>query len=95
MSAAQPCPTLCDPMDCSPPGSSVHGILQARILEWVAISFSRGSSQARDGTGSMTLQADCLWSEPPGKPLHMKEVKLNTNEARMTPWATGSQLISG
>ena len=38
----QSCPTLCDPMDCSPPGSSVHGILQARILEWVAISFSRG-----------------------------------------------------
>ena len=38
-------PTLCDPMGCSPPGSSVHGILQARILEWVAISFSRGSSQ--------------------------------------------------
>ena len=41
---AQSCPTLCDPMDCSLPGSSVHGILQARILEWVAISFSRGSS---------------------------------------------------
>ena len=40
----QSCPTLCDPMDCSPSGSSVHGILQARILEWVAISFSRGSS---------------------------------------------------
>ena len=40
----QLCPTLCDPMDCSPPGFSVHGILQARILEWVAISFSRGSS---------------------------------------------------
>ena len=37
---AQSCPTLCDPVDCSPPGSSVHGILQARILEWVAISFS-------------------------------------------------------
>ena len=36
----QSCPTLCDPMDCSPPGSSVHGILQARTLEWVAISFS-------------------------------------------------------
>ena len=47
---AQSCPTLCDPMDCSPPGSSVHGILQARILEWVAISFSRGSSQPRDWT---------------------------------------------
>ena len=42
---AQSCLTLCDPVDCSPPGSSVHGILQARILEWVAISFSRGSFQ--------------------------------------------------
>ena len=40
----QSCPTLCDPMDSSLPGSFVHGILQARILEWVAISFSRGSS---------------------------------------------------
>ena len=45
---AQLCPTLCDPVDCSPPGSSAHGILQARILEWVAISFSRGSSQLKD-----------------------------------------------
>ena len=45
---AQPCPILCDPMDCSPPGSSVHGILQARTLEWVAISSSRGSSWPRD-----------------------------------------------
>ena len=42
------CPAVCDPMDCSPPGSSVHGILQARILEWVAISFSWGSSRPRD-----------------------------------------------
>ena len=47
---AQSCPTLCDPVDCSPPGSSVHGILQARILEWVTISFSRGSSRPRDWT---------------------------------------------
>ena len=44
------CSTLCNPMDCSPPGSSVHVILQARILEWVAISFSRGSSPPRDRT---------------------------------------------
>ena len=44
------CPTLCDHMDCSPPGSSVHGILQARILEWVVSSFSRGSSRPRDQT---------------------------------------------
>ena len=43
-------PTLCNSMDCSPPGSSVHGILQARILEWVAISSSRGSSRLRDWT---------------------------------------------
>ena len=49
-SVAQLCLTLCDPMDCSLPGSSVHGILQARILEWVAISFSRGSSPPRDQT---------------------------------------------
>ena len=49
-SVAQSCPTLRDPMDCSPPGSSVHGILQARTLEWVAIPFSRGSSQPRDWT---------------------------------------------
>ena len=40
-SVAWSCPTLCDPMDCSPPGSSVHGLFQARILEWVAISFAR------------------------------------------------------
>ena len=44
------CLTLCDPMDCSPRGSSVRGILQARILVWIAISFSRGFSQLRDQT---------------------------------------------
>ena len=47
---AQSCPTLRDPVDCSPPGSSVHVILQARILEWVAILFSRGFSRPRDRT---------------------------------------------
>ena len=47
---SQSCPTLCDPMDSRPPESSVHGILQARILEWVSIPFSRGSSQPRDQT---------------------------------------------
>ena len=50
MLVAQLCPTLCDPMDSSPPGSSVHGILQARILVWLAIPFSRGYSQPRDRT---------------------------------------------
>ena len=52
---AQSCPTLCDPIDCSTTGSSVHGILQARILEWAAMPFSRGSSQPRDQT-----QGSCL-----------------------------------
>ena len=47
---AQSCPTLSDPMDCSLPGSSIHGIFQARVLEYGAISFSRGSSQPRDQT---------------------------------------------
>ena len=56
-------PTLCDPMAYSPPGSSVHGILQARILEWVAISFSRGSSWPSSQTQSPALQADSLLTE--------------------------------
>ena len=46
----QSCPALCNPMDCSPPGSSVHEILQARILEWVAMPSSRGSSPPKEGT---------------------------------------------
>ena len=54
-SVHQSCPTLCNPMDCSLPGSSVHGILQARILEWVAISYSRGSFWSRDRT-----QVSCI-----------------------------------
>ena len=54
---AQSCLTLCDPTDCSPPGPSVHGIFQARTLEWVAISFPRGSSQLRDQTTSLTSSA--------------------------------------
>ena len=54
------CPTLCDPIDCSPLGSSVHGILQARILEWVVISFSRGLPNPGIGHGSPALQADSI-----------------------------------
>ena len=59
---------LCDPMDCNLPGSSVHGILQARILEWVTISFSRESSRPRDWTHVSRLAGRALTSEPPGKP---------------------------
>ena len=62
------CPTLFDSMDHSPPGFSVHGILQARILEWVAIPFSSRSSQPRDQTQVSPLQVNSLLSEPPGKP---------------------------
>ena len=65
---AHSCTTLWDPMDCSLPGSSVHGIFQARILEWVAISFSRGSSNLGIEPRSPALQANALPSEPPGKP---------------------------
>ena len=49
-SVTQSCLILCDPMDCSPPGSSVHGLVQARVLEWAALSYSRGFSRARDRT---------------------------------------------
>ena len=61
--ATQSCPTLCDPMD-----YTVHGILQSRILEWVAFPFSRGSSQPRIELRSPALQADSLPAKPPGKP---------------------------
>ena len=62
LKVTQPRPTLCDPMD-----YTVHGILQARILEWVAFPFSRGSSQPRIEPRSPALQADPLPAEPPGK----------------------------
>ena len=62
----QLCLTLCDPMDCSLPGSSIHGIFQASVLKWAAISFSKGSSQSREWTLVSGL-ADALPSETPGK----------------------------
>ena len=64
----QSCLTLCDPMDCSPPGSSVHGILQARILGWVAIPFSRGSSPPRDRTHVPCIAGRFFTAEPLGNP---------------------------
>ena len=57
---AQLYPTPCNPVDYSPPGSYVHGILQARTLEWVAISFSRGSSQPRDQTRASRFVGRCF-----------------------------------
>ena len=66
-SVAKPYPTLCDPMDYSLPGSSVYGIFQARILEWVAISFSRESSQPGIKPLSLALAGGFFTTEPPGK----------------------------
>ena len=69
---AQSCPTLCDPMDCSPPGSSVHGILQARILEWVVVLCSRRSFLIQELNlrllSLLHWQAGPLPLVPPGKP---------------------------
>ena len=73
MKVTQSCPTLCDPMDCSPPGSSVHGVLQARILEWVVVPFSRNLSYPGIEPRSPALQADSLPSEPPGMPPGLKK----------------------
>ena len=65
---AQLCLTLSDPMDCSPPGSSFHGIFQARVLEWVAMPSSRGSSQPRDRAQVLALAGGFFATESPGKP---------------------------
>ena len=61
MLVAESCPALCNPMDCSPSGSSVHGILQARILEWVTISFSRRSPNLGIELGSPVLWTDFFY----------------------------------
>ena len=63
----------CDPVDCSLPGSSVHGIFQARILEWVSISYPRGSSLPRDQTQVSCIAGEFFTAEPPGKTVWMLE----------------------
>ena len=94
-------------MDCSPPGSSVHGISQARLLEWVAISFSRDLPSPGNEPSSPTLQADSLPTEPSGKPQYFfdggkilrllswkerKEVKLLSRvQLSATPWTVAHQ----
>ena len=74
---AQLCLTLCDTKDCSLSDSSVRGIFQARILEWVATSFSRGSSQPRDRTSVCCLAGKFFTTEPPGK-LYISYTKGNS-----------------
>ena len=73
----QSCLTLYHPMDCSPPGRSVHGILQARILEWVTLLSSRGSSWWRDRTGISCSAGGFFITEPSGKPLLDKYMLAN------------------
>ena len=108
---AQMCPTLCDPMDCSSPASFFHGILQARILEWVADPFSRGSSHPGIEARCPALQADCLPSEPPGKPNNTRAGSLSLLQrifpaqelnwvsciagGFFTSWATRAVVFSG
>ena len=74
---AQMCPTLHDPRDCSPPGFSVHGILQARILKWVDIQFSRGSSQPRDRTRVSYIEGRSLtiWATTEAPRNYIKDFK--------------------
>ena len=67
-SVAKQCPTLRDLMDYSLPGFSIHGIFQARILEWVAVSFPRGSAGPKDQTQVCCIGRKPITSEPPGKP---------------------------
>ena len=92
---AQSCPTLCDPMGYSLSGSSVHEIFQARVLEWVAISFSRGSSQSRDlnrvsciaGRGFYHLD----FPGPSGKSKRENyHVKVKVTSDSVTPWTVQS-----
>ena len=84
---AQSCLSLCNPMDCSLLGSSVHGIFPARLLEWVAISFSRGSSQPRDQTQVSCIAGRCftIWATREA-PNHMREGKRGWVPRQQSTW---------
>ena len=91
----QSCQIVCDPMDCSPPGSSVHGIFQVRILDWVAISYSRGSSQPRDQTHISCVSCigrRILYYPPPGK---LTGLLASSMEASLTCSGSTSQVGEG
>ena len=101
---AQSCLALCDPMDCNPPGSSVHGILQARILEWVAMPSSRGSSQPKDRIhissvtciGRQVLHQGATWEVLPCPVLSGKPSDTFTEDSTKklkTTWVTGFVLF--
>ena len=87
----QSCPTLCNPKDCSLPGSSVHGILQARIPEWVAIPFSSGSSQHKDWTLVFYIAGRFFTVWVAGKPID--ELKTQANDVPIDVWAEKDQEV--
>ena len=89
----QSCLSLCNPKDCSPPGSSVHGILQARILEQVAMPSSRGSSRSRDQTWISCTAGRFFTTEPPRKPAccRVSSVQLSHVQLFVTPWTAACQ----
>ena len=84
----QLCLTLCDPLDCSPPCSSIHGIIQARVLEWVAISFSRGSFRLRDWIQVSRIVGRCFTVEPP-------DIKVWPKSNPLWLYSGGDQYIQG
>ena len=100
LKSLQSCPAFCDPMDYSLPGYSVHGILQARILEWVTMPSSKGSSQPTDRTQGSNSHLLCLlhWQMcslslvPPGKPQIFSSVQsLSHVQLFATPWTVACQ----
>ena len=105
--ATQLCPTLCNPVNCSPPGSSVHRILQARILEWVTISFFRGSSQSRSQTQASHIVGRffTIWATResqqfyhtndnlPMKKLRLREARKHAECHRLVAGRSGNQIL--
>ena len=89
MLVSQSCPALCEPMECHPSGSSVRGILQARILEWVAVSFSRDLPDPGIERRSPTLQADSLPSEPPGQSNYLYKDSVSKSGHTLRHWGSG------
>ena len=90
----QSCPTLCNPMDCSLPGTSIHGIFQARVLEGIATSFFRGPSRSRDRT-QVSCIADSLLSEPMGWPTVYNCLQFFRRYSFMQPPPQSRYLIVG
>ena len=89
----QLCPTLCDPMDCSPSGSSVQGFLQARILEWVAHPPPRDLPNPGIKSRFPTLQMDSLPSEPPGKPKNTRVGSLSLLQGKFLTQKSNQGLL--